>query len=159
MRKTERITIDEEGRDKGKVFLLTEMSASQGEAWGMRVIMALADSGVELPDDFSSLGMAGLAELGMKMVAGLKWETAKPLLDEMFRCVQIIVDPRNATATTRELSGDQGDYDIEEISTRLKLRVEVWQLHMGFLKVVLPSPQGPAKPAAAKPSRIATVRR
>jgi hypothetical protein len=156
VRKTAKVVISAEGRDKGKHFLLTEMFASQGEAWAMRVIMALADSGVQLPDEFETLGMAGLAELGFKMVAGLKWNVAEPLLREMFDCIQITVNPTQATATTRALQGDNGDYDIEEISTRLQLRVEVWKLHMGFLQAALPFLQDKGKPAAAKRSHIAT---
>jgi hypothetical protein len=49
----------------------------------------------------------------------------KPLLDEMFACVQI-TEPK----ITRSLTPD----DIEEVTTRLKLREEVLQIHLGFFK-------------------------
>lgn len=134
MRKKTQHTITDEGRDKSKVFLLTEMSASKGEAWAMRCLLALAAGNVEMPDDWDSLGMAGLAEIGIKAVSGLKWDVAEPLLAEMMECVQIIPDTRNMQVI-RPLIED----DIEEIKTRLSLRMEVWKLHMDFLSAVVPS--------------------
>lgn len=163
-RRTEKIVIETEGRDKGKTFIVTEMYASQGESWAARVIMAIADSGVNLPDNFENLGMAGLAELGFKAVAGLRWSVAEPLLQEMMNCVQIVVDPRNPGATTRPLQDSKdgpvggGDYDIGEIGTRFALRMGFWKLHMGFLMAAFPSQHEKGKPAAAKRSHIGTTR-
>lgn len=150
-RKTAQYRVMDEGRDKGKLFLLTEMSAAQGEAWAMRVLLALMGSNVQLPEDFEQLGMAALAELGLKAVAGLKWEIAEPLLNEMLACVQIIPDPTK-TFVHRELI----DSDIEEISTRLKLRVEAWNLHISFLQAVAPFLSGKLKVAAGKSSGTRT---
>ena len=154
-RKTATYHVEDEGRDKGKLFLLTEMPASKGEAWATRVLLALMASNVDIPEDYKSLGMAALAELGMKVLSGLKWNIAEPLLNEMMECVQRVVDPKQASATTRPLFGvdgqvdPSGDYDIEEIQTRLMLRVEVWNLHMGFLEAVARSLKGKFKSAAA----------
>ena len=39
--------------------------------------------------------------------------------------------------------------DIEEITTRITLRAEVWKLHTGFLKAVVHSISGGSRPAAA----------
>lgn len=146
-RKLANYTVDVVGRDKGKLFLLTEMSAARAEAWAMRVLLALMASNVEVPEGFDELGVAGLAELGMRSLSGLKWEVAEPLLAEMMECVKIIPDP-NKTHVSRELIED----DIEEVSTRLKLRVEVWKLHMDFLEAVAPSLFG--KKAAASNGRV-----
>src|SRR5690242_21778037 len=49
MRKTLRYTVAEEGRDKGKTYLLTEMSASQAEMWAARAFLAMANNGIEIP--------------------------------------------------------------------------------------------------------------
>lgn len=127
-------TVADEGRDQGKIFVLTEMAASRAEAWAMRAILALMAGGVNLPEGFERLGMAGMAEVGIKALAGLQWEVAKPLLDEMFACIKIQPDKSNPN-----LSRDLLEQDIEEIPTRVKLRAEVWKLHTGFLKAVLPS--------------------
>jgi len=130
-RKTNMYTVTAPGRDKGKVFLLTEMSAARAESWSMRVLLALIGGNVEVPEGVEELGMAGLAELGMKLIAGLKWDVAEPLLAEMLECVQIIPDP-SKTHVVRYLTED----DIEEVITRLMLRQEVWKLHMDFLEAV-----------------------
>lgn len=125
-RKTLTITIDTAGRDKGKVFVLTEMPASQAERWALRALSALASSGVEVPDDLRDAGFAGIARLGIQAFGNLPWEKAEPLLDEMFRCVQVQPSPK----VVRDLIED----DIEEIATRLKLRMELFKLHADFLQ-------------------------
>jgi hypothetical protein len=129
MRKVAQYTVTDEGRDKGKVFSVTEMSASRAEAWATRVLLALMGSNADLPENFDELGMSGLAELGLKSIGGLKWEVAEPLLAEMMECVQIIPNPAKPNVI-RPLIED----DIEEVLTRFKLRIEVWKLHMDFLQ-------------------------
>jgi len=44
-RKTATVTISAEGRDKGKTFFLTEMSAERSEEWGERALLALVRGG------------------------------------------------------------------------------------------------------------------
>lgn len=146
-RKTLDITpSDGSDRDAGKVFVITEMPASQAEAWATRALLALMNGGVDIPEGAENMGMAAMAEVGIKALAGLKWEVAQPLLDEMWTCVQIRPDPHK-THVVRELVEE----DIEEISTRIKLRLEIWKLHVGFLKAVAPSFSGKSKAAAASP--------
>ncbi len=144
-RKVSNFTVTAEGRDKGKLFLLTEMTASKGEEWAMRALLAIAASNVNLPEGFTSLGAAALAELGIRALTGLKWEVAAPLLAEMFECVQIIPDPKK-THIVRPLIEE----DIEEIQTRFTLRMEVWKLNLGFLMAAIPSLESLGKKAAAK---------
>lgn len=151
-RKTANITITDEGRDKSKVFVLTEMPSAQGEAWAMRAILAVMAGDVSIPQGFERAGMAGLAELGIRSLASLKWEVAKPLLDEMWECVAIMPDPR-APHVVRPVM-DAAD-DIEEVPTRLKLRYEILAMHMDFLKAVVNSfsLQSGEAPAAKSPGR------
>ena len=125
-------TIMDGGRDQGKAFVLTELPASAAEAWAMRAILALMQSGVNLPDGFERTGMAGIAEIGFKALSGLQWEIAKPLLDEMWDCVKFLPDPKKPQMVRALI-----EEDIEEIATRLKLRWEVFQLHVGFLKAAV----------------------
>jgi hypothetical protein len=93
---------------------------------------------------FDRMGMAGMAEIGIRALSGLKWEVAEPLLAEMWSCVQIMPDP-SKTHLVRNLIEE----DIEEITTRVKLRAEVWKLHTGFLKAVVHSISGGSRAAAA----------
>lgn len=125
MRKTTEVTITQDNRDKGKTFILTEMSAEQTEMWGMRAMLALINAGVDIPDDMRNAGMAGIAVGGLQQLHRLSFEELKPLLDEMFECVKIKVP---AIQAGRRLQTE----DIEEVSTRLLLRAELIQLHTGF---------------------------
>ena len=112
------------GRDIGKNFLITEMSASQAENWAFKVILAIGNSGIEIPDNLAAQGMAGLLTVGYLNLLKIPFEAAKPLLDEMMGCVQIVPSPN----IKRPLIED----DIEEVKTRLSLRKAVWDLHMDF---------------------------
>lgn len=143
-RKTANYTVQDEGRDKGKIFVITEMSASQAESWAMRVLLALISGNVDIPEGVAELGMAGLAELGLRSLSSLKWEVAEPLLAEMLSCVQYIPSP-DKTHMVRPLV----ESDIEEVVTRLKLRMEVWNLHTDFLGAVAKSSKDHLKAAAA----------
>lgn len=126
-RKTIEILIEDEGRDKGKRFIIREMPASQAEKWAARAFLALTKSGIEVPDDVISRGMVGIVTLWIQAFSGVPWETAEPLLDEMFRCVQI-----RMPQVIRDLVED----DIEEVATRVRLRKEVLKLHVDFSQVV-----------------------
>ena len=143
-----------DGRDQGKRFLITEMGASQGEAWAARALLALMANNAEIPENFEELGMAGLAELGLRALSSLRWEVLSPLLEEMMACVQIIPDPKKAQVV-RPLIED----DIEEISTRLSLRKEWWSLHMGFLFAVAPFASGNQGATAVGPRRATKTSR
>jgi hypothetical protein len=129
MRKILEVMIPEEegNRDKGKLFIITELPASQSEMWALRVFQALAKSGVDIGDVDASSGMAGIAFMGIKAVAGMNFSEAQVLMEEMFRCIKIAPNP-----------GDHGvmraviEEDIEEVSTRLLLRRKVLELHTGF---------------------------
>lgn len=154
-RKNVDVHIQDEGRDKGKVFVITEMSSAQAESWAMRVLLALVGSNVNIPESVAELGMAGLAEYGIRALASLKWETCEPLLAEMFTCIQIRPD-----RSKPHIIRDMWDADLEEVATRLKLRAEWWALHMDFLQGVVgltsQSEKAPATPNRRRP--IATSR-
>lgn len=131
-RKTAQIRIEAEGRDHGKTFFITEMPASQAEKWAARAFLALAKSGMQVPEDLKSMGLAGIFTLGVKALGSIEWTMAEPLMDEMFACVQIIPNPERDTNVKRGLV----EADIEEVATRIKLRADVFELHTGFSQVV-----------------------
>ena len=114
-------------RDAGKEFLVTEMSARAAEKWAARLLLAMSNSGVDVPDGIRSAGFAGLAALGVRSLGAVKFTEAEPLLDEMMTCVRIATDKRNPSLT-RPLIDD----DVEEVSTLALLRMEVLELHLGF---------------------------
>lgn len=125
-RKTKDVSFPNDNRDKGKVYRITEMSSDQAEAWAARLLLALAKGGAQVPDNVFDFGMAGIALIGVQALAAVPWAEAKPLLDEMFTCLQIKPDPKKDFY--RALIPD----DIEEVYTRFKLREEILALHTGF---------------------------
>lgn len=133
-RKELNYTVTDEGRDKGKLFVITEMSARKAESWAIRALLSLIKNGANLPEGFENNGMAGLAEAGIKALSGLRYDDAEPLLEEMMQCVEIIPDP-SRTHIKRQLIEE----DIEEIKTLAKLRMAVLNLHVDFSKAVAPS--------------------
>jgi hypothetical protein len=120
-------TFEDKGRDLGKTFFIREMSATQAEWWAIRAGMAMARGGVELPDNFADMGIAAMAGTGLKMVSQIPPLEAKPLLDELIECIQFVPDASNQNIKRKLI-----DDDIEEIATRLKLRMEVFKLHVDF---------------------------
>lgn len=122
MRHTKIVQITDAGRDKGKEYEITEMSADAAEWWATRALLAIGKSGIDI-GEMENLGMQGVAILGIKSFFKLDPATIKPLLDEMWTCVQ-----RKEAAVTRPLA----DGDVEEVRTRVTLRAEIFTLHTGF---------------------------
>ncbi|MBD9476265.1 hypothetical protein IB268_25350 [Achromobacter sp. ACM01] len=141
-RKQITLTIGAEGRDKGKVFILTELSAYDAEEWAGRALFSLMNAGVEIPDNIAEAGLAGVAAMGMKAIAKLPFESAKPLLDKMMDCVQIQPSPN----VTRELMSG----DVEEVATLFTLRKKVLGLHLDFFTAAVPSTSGSKSTTAAR---------
>ena len=145
-RKTAIITIDEPGRDQGRTYFLREMSASHAERWAARALLGMTKSGIELPTDIAGSGLAGIAAIGLRALGKMSFEDAEVLLNDMFECVQFIPDP-SKPHVVRNLIED----DIDEIATRLRLRKEVFGLHVNFSEVaaILNSAMASAPEAAA----------
>jgi hypothetical protein len=122
------------GRDKGKVFRITELPAEDAEEWGARAVFALMNAGVDIPDDVAKQGLAGLAAIGVAALTKVPFDQAKPLFEKMMQCVTFIPDP-SRPQVSRALFAD----DIEEVSTRLKLRKEIVMLHLSFFTDASPS--------------------
>jgi hypothetical protein len=124
-RKVATVVIQAEGRDKGKVFKITEMFADAGEDWELRALGAAARAGQDIPDNLLSAGWAAITFAAMRAIMGAPFEEVRPLLAEMMACVQIVLP---AVPDGRDLIPD----DIEEIATRAYLRDEVFKLHANF---------------------------
>ena len=134
-RKTKTVIIKggSNNRDNNKQFFLTEMPAEEAEWWALRVLFALGKANPKFSEMFDITGgmgalasAAGAQELAKALVSVNPFDI-KPMLDEMLRCVQIIRDPKHPEFASALLPDD-----IEEITTRLKLRGEVFYLHVGF---------------------------
>lgn len=133
-RKTCVYTETREGRDAGKSYFIEEMSATQAERWGTRALSVAAKSGIDLPAELMKSGMAGFVVLGVRAFLSAPWHETQPLLDEMFSCIQCIPDPKRP-----DIKRALVESDIEEVVTRLSLRQEVLDLHLGFFKAAVQS--------------------
>lgn len=127
------VTDDPDNRDKGKKFLITEKYSDDAEWWATRCLLAILGSNQEAPD-LDDMTLAKLAEVGLKGFADLTPEKVKPLLDEMMECVSFMPPDNPNPNYSRELKRE----DIEEVSTRLELRGEIFDLHTGFFKAAGP---------------------
>ena len=152
MARKETTFIADTGRDTGKQFIITEMSASQAESWAFRVILAVGNAGIEIPEGLASQGMAGLMAIGYMNLLKIPFDAAKPLLDDMMGCVQIVPSSSIRRALIEE--------DIEEVVTRLQLRKAVWSLHIDFFldgsksnSESNPQEQTPSDSLSIKPQR------
>ena len=127
-RNTAIVTITEDGRDQGKKFLVTEMSAAGAEFWAVRALMALARSGLDIPDNIVARGAAAMASFGFRALAAASPVDAKMLMDELMGCVQIMPDPANPSVVRPV----KFDGDVEELMTLLRLKKEAFSLIFGF---------------------------
>jgi len=130
LRKTSIVVIpetDSANRDRGKQYLITEKSALEAEKWAARALFALGKSGIDIPEEAAQAGMAGIAIIGLKALLSMNFADAEPLLNEMMSCIEYIPNPSNPSVKRPLFDGD-----IEEVTTLLKLRSEVFNLHTGF---------------------------
>jgi hypothetical protein len=137
MRRTEKLVIpgtrgEAMGqRDNGKTFVLTEMDAYTGQDWALRALLALAASGVKLPDGALATGWAGLAGFGVTALLQAPYGALRPLLDEMLGQAKYAHEPNNPKHPLTPIVPGV-NCCVEEIGTFLKLHVALVKLHTGF---------------------------
>ncbi len=137
-RKEIRITIDAEGRDRGKTFVLREMPSDQAEWWFIRFVLALANAGAKVPEGVLFAGAAEAAEMitnlknslvvAIRALQGLDSRDIKALLDEMMPFISY--QPPGGAPEQTLFPGL--NMQAEEVATLFKLRFELIQLHLGF---------------------------
>lgn len=161
MREKKRVTITAKGRDFGKIFVINEMPADQGERWASRAILAIANAGGRMPEGVIDGGLAGLEVswqslmlVGMQAFAGLKWDEVEPLLAEMKPCIQWI-----PSANGKEVPGAPAqdilpgeESQVEEIKTWYTLRLAWIELHLGFSVADVTSTSGTDSPDNVTPA-------
>jgi len=118
------------GRDKGRSFHIVEMSAADTEKWALQLIFAMMNAGVEIPDNVSSMGLAGLLRIGIPAIGKIPFGVAEPLLDRLMGCIKCVISP----TAMRPLV----ESDIDEPLTLLQLKKAVFELHADSLKTAAP---------------------
>lgn len=145
-------------RDNGKTFVITEMSSDAGERWAIRAFLALANAGASIPEGFNiwTAGLAGFAVLGVQSFLALKHEAIEPLLEDMFDAITIKPPGWKRGLPLQEIL--KGAHtQIEEVKTRLLLRDQWLELHLGFSlrAAALKAAEAESKKAKASPPSIA----
>lgn len=143
-RKTLMVTIADEGRDKGKVFLLTEHDALTAWKWGSKAITAMIRNGAVIPDELKNGGIIQVLAVSVFQLGYLPWADLEPLLDELMECVQHVPTPERPDVVRRLFKGD-----VEEPTTYARLAKEVFHLHTGFFPAGSPSTSPPGGGAVA----------
>jgi len=121
MRKEIEITI-EEGRDAGKTFKVTEMSAVQMDRWAMKALCLFGKGGTSVIDVLK-MSITDLLDSFFK----LDYEKAEPLLNELLACASFKKD-----GVYVNMSGSLVDSVVEDSSTLSRLRYEALKLCFGF---------------------------
>ncbi|EEJ6333893.1 hypothetical protein R5A27_004672 [Salmonella enterica] len=124
--------VEEEGRDKGKEFLITEMSAWDADTLAQDIFRAMGDSNYSsIPADVIAMGCAGLATVGLSVISASSPEVARQLRDRLMSTVDIIITSEGQ----RQQRKVNGSLDFEEVSTIRSLLDKVFQVNFEFLKI------------------------
>ncbi len=124
--------VETEGRDKGKEFLITEMSAWDADSLAQDIFRAMGDSNYSsIPADVIAMGCAGLATVGLSVISASSPEVARQLRDRLMSTVDIII----TSDGKRQQRKVNGALDFEEVSTIRSLLDKVFQVNFDFLTI------------------------
>ncbi|EGY9190014.1 hypothetical protein PF334_003245 [Salmonella enterica] len=124
--------VEEEGRDKGKEFLITEMSAWDADSLAQDIFRAMGDSNYSsIPADVIAMGCAGLATVGLSVISASSPEVARQLRDRLMSTVDIII----TNDGKRQQRKVNGSLDFEEVSTIRSLLDKVFEINFNFLTI------------------------
>ncbi|ELI8281156.1 hypothetical protein ACT4JQ_004672 [Yersinia enterocolitica] len=124
-------TVEDEGRDKGKEFIITEMSAWDAEELSEEIYRAMGHGEFNsLPADVVSMGVAGLATVGISVLAAAPASVSRPISDRILSTVEIVI-----TNEGKDITRSIKPIDFEEISTIRTLKDKVFELNFGFLSL------------------------
>ncbi|CAI9399148.1 hypothetical protein [Lelliottia sp. T2.26D-8] len=124
--------VEAEGRDKGKEFIITEMSAWDADSLAQDIFRAMGDAEFSsIPPDVISMGCAGLATVGLSVMSAASPDVARKLRDRLMSTVEIIIT-HEGQRQTRPVNGA---IDFEEVSTIRTLLDKVFQVNFSFLTI------------------------
>ncbi|WP_145580297.1 hypothetical protein [Yersinia mollaretii] len=124
--------VDAEGRDNGKEFIITEMSAWDADSLAQDIFRAMGDSNYTgIPADVIAMGCAGLATVGLSVISASSPEVAHTLRDRLMSTVEIVIT-HDGNRSRRQV---KGSIDFEEVSTIRKLLDKVFQTNFDFLTI------------------------
>ena len=128
MRKSVEITITEDGNPI--IFRVQQWAATEKESWILRAVLALAGSAggnvdIDLAGGVSADAlMSELGSKGLGIFAGLKYETVKPLMDDLLSCCYHKVGAAEIRCTPENIDGV-----ITDVKSLIKLRAEAFKVN------------------------------
>ncbi|WP_096978834.1 hypothetical protein [Escherichia coli] len=123
--------VEENNRDKGKEFIITEMSAWDADELAQDLFRAMGETNFSgIPSDVIAMGCAGLATLGLNIISAASPEVSHKLRDRLLSTVQIVITHEGGRQV-REVK----PIDFEEVSTIRQLMDKVFQLNFDFLTI------------------------
>lgn len=131
MRHKKTVVIEEEGRDLGKEFLITELSSYEAEQWVWQLIPVLAAAGVEVNEETLKGGFAQIMAVGAANLLRMPYGFVKSLLDQMVPCIKYCHYDDGGKAIPPASILLNANCQIEELSTWFQLRMAVLELHVG----------------------------
>ena len=124
--------VTKEGRDKGKEFIITEMSAWDADTLSQDIFREMGDSNYSsIPADVISMGCAGLATVGLSVISASSPDVSKSLRDRLMSTVDIVIT-HEGKCQQRKVDGS---IDFEEVSTIRDLLDKVFEVNFGFLTI------------------------
>ncbi len=132
-RKEKTYIVKEDNRDKGKEFIITEMSAIKGQELASdihREMMAVNFSGIS--PDVIAMGCAGLATVGLSVLSAISKESSMIMRNALLSTVQIVIRVKDGGVQVRDI---RAEIDFEEMTTIINLLDEVFTLNFDFLNI------------------------
>lgn len=121
----------DENRDKGKEFIITEMSAWDADELAQDIFRAMGDSDFSaIPADVIAMGCAGLATVGLSVLSAASPDVSRNLRDRLLQTVQIVI-----THEGRRQVRQVKPIDFEEVSTIRTLMDQVFRVNFDFLTI------------------------
>ena len=123
-------TITLQDRENKHTFTIREMPVRKRFDWKARFILLLSSTNADLQNDVDLTKLASGSQ-GISMIrsllSGVKYEQARPLIEELLNCCERIIDGQAIQVTFDTIDGY-----IEDDATLMKLIQEAFLLNNSF---------------------------
>ncbi|HCC3331614.1 TPA: hypothetical protein M4731_004640 [Salmonella enterica] len=131
MRKEITWLVDDDNRDKGKEFVITEMSAWDAEELAEEIMRSMSHGGYfDIQPEVIQMGIAGLATIGLSVIASADRETARMIGQRLLDSVEIVITHEGKQTRRKAKS-----IDFEEVSTIRQIKDKAMHLNFDFLAI------------------------
>lgn len=124
--------VTDEGRDKGKEFIITEMSAWDADELAQDIFREMGDSNYTgIPADVIAMGCAGLATVGLSVLSASAPDVSRTLRERLMSTVQVVITHEGKT----QMRKVNGSIDFEEVQTIRQVMDQVFKVNFDFLTI------------------------